>query len=1222
MIPGIPNANHDEMRKQLVRFNPLTLASAFGALQVMPENAMGNWRLGLLAGMLVGLPPEGDFEVLTRDELYALVNEGSVAEAAEIFEDPPDGPFTEELVFYGGSYLVSEGLGESDAYTIRRLAGACFRPGALPAALQTELRDCWVAALKLCDVALRGAGLQRNLEPVVKSGVEIPVLERLIGLQKQVTFDLERIGRMLPPRLITALEPLVADFDGKGFDDEQLAEGGPDRFPFLRSGEFIFLARPLALLSALRHHLSLRVAKECGAEHLAEIFGSAVDHDVLTSLRRMGMSAEQKGKREAGGGFSEIKAPFDEDKTLHVLVLADNFKGLNPAEPYSVWDGSASAEAIDRRFSEIETEAKGIGETALLLLVMQPAGRQVLLLAPGDRKQEVALIFLTAADLETIAVIEAEDPLALWKFATAVSSLGASTSMRMSSMLDVFGAYRDGGRSFGAAAEMTRVSFAPGFAGPERVQAALARDRHGVAAPGNALREVERRTTPEELDVHDRIYYALGFSGPRLSISLAGAPLGLWVSGPEGEIARSFDAVESVAFWLGELCEPLAGFFEELAVQLPALEVLLDFEAPEYWFEGADDPGTESFGSIQALDHERVEMRLGPSMRRFLPQPDNAAERELVNLLLEALSALAEKVEVDPPGAEERAAVREAVAPLGVKKHLILLPAELNPAIAEPQGAPRSVQEADRSEVRYRLGRKLGERFGYRDEAVPQEQRNEVLNAAVDVLFGEITAALDACRGEGLLELLMAMNERLIGTSEHRRVILPARLATYPQASLRLREESAEANLASICARFLVEYAAAAAPNGETPISRATYDSALAAAAELVDWADLSDAIHGGLSQIGLRVDSDGILWPGGEDRYGSGRSLFFDRHLAGERRKSEARWESRFRRGEVEGTSEWVQRVDPLFVEEAGVPLMVLAETLIAANHLARGRGEDVVVLAHSEAVAALAEAIEGGEPAAIDKAIDYLALAPRAEFLKPPDGVQPDVYPWRYARRWSYNRRPFVLRPQPDGEEEVLWGQRQVFAAFQILFGQIESGRFQHLATAKSLRRELGRMADEDGAEFEKEVAARISALGFPVARGVKRLGEEQLRRSPSENLGDIDILTADPQTKTIWAIECKSLSGSLSSSEVVLEMTEHFHDEGVTSVTKHGERVAWLAERQPAARERLGLPEEGEGWSVRGLIVTGRDMIAPFIDDLPFACVPLAELGEFLAHPPEEQ
>gem|GEM_PF-1628390 len=1221
LTPGFPNADHETVRQELARFNPLTLASAFSALQVLPDNAMGNWRLGFLAGMIAGFLPEGEFEKLTKSDLYRLVNEGSVAQAAVLVEDPPEGPFTEEIVFHGGSYLVGEGLGECDAYTVRRLAGACFSPGTLPAALQAELRDCWVAALTVCDAALRGAGLERNLEPEVRGGVEIPKLGLLIELQKEMTFGPERLGRMMPPRFIEALEPLVAEIGEAPFDDQQLMDGAADRWPFLRAGEWIVLARPMALLSALRHHLSLRIAEECGPERLAEHFGAAVDRDVLTSLRRMGMKPEQKAKREGSGDFSEIEAAFDEEKTLHALVLTDDFEGVNSAEPYTVWDGSASVEAIDRRLGEIESESEKTGETPLLLLVMQAAGRRALLLAPGDGEQEVPLMLLTAADLETIAVIEAEDPLALWKFASAVSRLSASTHMRTSSMLDVYGAYRDGGRSFGSAGETNLVGFMPGYAGPERIVAARARDRHGVAGPGNTLREVERRTTPAELDVRDRIYYELGFAGRRLSISVAGAPLGLWVSGPEGNVARSFDAIESVAYWLGELCEPLAGLFAGLSVQLLALEVLVDFEAPEFWFEGGEDPGSDSFGSFEVIDHERVTLRLGPALRRTLPQADNTAERELVALLLEALAALAEGVEVEAPSAEERAAVRERVAPLGIKKHLILMPGELNRALAEPQGSPRTVKEADRSEVRYRLGQSLVEKFGYRDTEVPQEERNEILNEAVEILFQEITATLEGCRGEGLLELLMAMNERLIATSEHRRAILPARLATYPQAALRLREESAEANLAAICARFLVEYATAAAPSGEAPISLATYDAALAAAAELVDWADLSDAIHGKLSRLGLRFDQDGILWPTGEDRYESGRSLFFDRHIATERRKSERRWASRFERQENGDQPEWLARLDPLFVPEAGVPLHILGETLVAANHVALTGGQDVVVLGRPQAVTALAQAIDR-EPEDIEKAVNYLALAPRKDFLRPPDGSGADVYPWRYARRWSYSRRPFVRRIDVDGEEELLWGQRQVFAAFNILYGQIESGRYQELATAPELKSVLGRLADQDGAEFETRVAEEVEQLGFAVARSVKRLDGEKLRRSSSEDLGDIDVLAADPARKTIWAIECKSLSGSLRSSEVVLEMTAHFDQTGTSSVTKHGERVAWLGERMPAALEQLeqlDLPDDADGWELRGLIVTERDVIAPFIDDLPFPCVSIHDLAQFLVDPP---
>lgn len=58
-----------------------------------------------------------------------------------------------------------------------------------------------------------------------------------------------------------------------------------------------------------------------------------------------------------------------------------------------------------------------------------------------------------------------------------------------------------------------------------------------------------------------------------------------------------------------------------------------------------------------------------------------------------------------------------------------------------------------------------------------------------------------------------------------------------------------------------------------------------------------------------------------------------------------------------------------------------------------------------------------------------------------------------------------------------------------------------------------------------------------------------------------------------------------------------------------------------KPPASRsalERLGLPADADGWEIRGLIVTGREALAPFIDDLPFACVPFEELAVFLADP----
>src|SRR4051794_6877402 len=123
--------------------------------------------------------------------------------------------------------------------------------------------------------------------------------------------------------------------------------------------------------------------------------------------------------------------------------------------------------------------------------------------------------------------------------------------------------------------------------------------------------------------------------------------------------------------------------------------------------------------------------------------------------------------------------------------------------------------------------------------------------------------------------------------------------------------------------------------------------------------------------------------------------------------------------------------------------------------------------------------------------------------------------------------------------------------------------------MASGMELRRELGRLAKEAGAAFEERVAAVVSAAGaLAIVRGVKRLAGELPERSSAESLGDIDVLVGDAGRRILWAVECKDLSGALTAAEIAREMTEHFRQVGTTPVTKHAERVAWLADRVPAA------------------------------------------------------
>jgi hypothetical protein len=133
--------------------------------------------------------------------------------------------------------------------------------------------------------------------------------------------------------------------------------------------------------------------------------------------------------------------------------------------------------------------------------------------------------------------------------------------------------------------------------------------------------------------------------------------------------------------------------------------------------------------------------------------------------------------------------------------------------------------------------------------------------------------------------------------------------------------------------------------------------------------------------------------------------------------------------------------------------------------------------------------------------------------------------------------------------------------------------------------------------------------------VAQRVSRLGDDPLQRAPGQSLGDLDVLAGNVSRPTLWALECKDLSGAMTAAELAREMSEHFRAIGSTSMTKDAERVAWLEARIRAALELLDLSGEAEDWSVRGLFVTGRPVHAPYIEDVAFPIVPINQLVEHL-------
>ncbi len=232
----------------------------------------------------------------------------------------------------------------------------------------------------------------------------------------------------------------------------------------------------------------------------------------------------------------------------------------------------------------------------------------------------------------------------------------------------------------------------------------------------------------------------------------------------------------------------------------------------------------------------------------------------------------------------------------------------------------------------------------------------------------------------------------------------------------------------------------------------------------------------------------------------------------------------------------------------------------------------------------------------------MEFLTVAPPFE--------TDDVFPWRFNRRLSYMRRPLLIRRDESGADSLVWGIRHTYEAGIYLFGMCWEGRLR--ASSTQLRQWMGHRRNRAGAEFNASVTEVIRLdRALTVRANVRRFGDRQIARDSGEPLGDVDVLVADPRSRTLVAIEAKNLTGAGLPHQIANELSETFQSRGrrPASVQIHAERVEWLRKNLPDVLEAIDLAShDASTWKVRGLVVVDREVLSAFLTECPFPVVPL--------------
>ena len=1203
-------------------FDRIDLLSAVAGLQLLPENAERIVRLEALA-YRVACGQSTRSRKVAPHSLRELCNSPALGTIAHA-EDPFDSVFCEEMSFYGGSYRVLPGINEHATFILKRILESLFLhrdsfPDREYVRMATRLIH---GTLALSERICAAAGIARNPQIVERfqEDIVVPNGAVLTRLKNAVRFSREGFGLfLLNLRLpLDCLQPLMATTqDLQPNVDLQIA-GLLSRKPIVTAATDVVVASPSELLAGLRNAL-IALAQDRGVtDELADRFGSATWQAVHEHLSYVNCDAIplrvpdwNDRPRVVHDGFFSI----DTDKIVYCLAVTDSLSGYDRQNPFGRWETPGLNDALSARIGavakHIYAEQPQINEV-FLILVTESLGRFV---AIGIGGPDLTTFMLPAADLCTLCLLEGGKDLVFWKFAVVRSAMRKQAYIAPTGVIDEYEFYRKSRYTFYASDEYrpNAIWFVPGGAGVLRREVFRQRDWHGVNSyAANQLVEVARLMSPDI-----PVYAPSERLGSELAFMVAGLPMPVWVTGPENPVSREqrrvyAEFIDAIAYWLWQFAAAISPVLQEICGKVSVLRVIVELKCAN---DDPDEPGgtREDSQPIVATqtDRERgvIVVRFEKAIEDALATADNSGERLFMREILLAIRRFTEHDVARALRDYVLGDTIDFVAPLGLKKKIFFLNAGNVPQL-DRRGLPhpRPVQEADKNLLLDPIGDHFRNDQHFAVGPIDPARVPAVINEIVLFCYQQFTEMVSSLSPEGLLEWIVLRHESNVSSAARAKLLIATQVACFGQSPEYLKEISdglAEESEAAVAGRFLIEYVAARPPKGLRPMSLSVYDELLARAAIITTYGMLSDIVHFEIARVDVDMLGAGRLGfrP---DQYRAAMQDYRMRFAAAQARQAADRFRRHWQQL-APPNDEWRQEVETATQAEFGFPLSKLVELLSFAIEMGL-QNPPMVRMRYEDAVAAFAKQ-DGWDQQQVEAALRMFLYRPRNNFLRPGDGYRAeDVYPWRYGRRLSYLRRPFLVEEQ-DGTW-LVWGHRHMKEAHLYLLQTCFGGRMQ--ATSDAMKALVSRHANREGEAFNDEVADRLAEK--PVLVVHRRLRKIGRGKSSIQPPGDIDVLVIDEERGRIYVLECKNLAFARTPFELAAELraltesTPHHR----SMIEKHKHRVDWLRGNLNAVLAWAKLDSTRQ-WEVHSAVVVDEHAMSPKLQDVREPVFALDDLQE---------
>ncbi|MDO8963390.1 MAG: hypothetical protein Q7W30_02740, partial [Coriobacteriia bacterium] len=958
--------------------------------------------------------------------------------------------------------------------------------------------------------------------------------------------------------------------------------------PLVKLGTKLVVAAPCALCTAATHAAVAAIDEAGGRAALRKLFEDTVLMELGEVTDRLGLERVAVLADPPAG--TQITLTSADENSAVVFVCVSDTDAVCEDGSWNLASQLGEALRVVRERVLPMRERGKVTDLAVLVLI-QRLNRNARARIPAidDARADLDQ-WLTLEELGVVADTFPREWNRFRYFLEDLREFEGRSEVMVWSVLDILGLWREKGDSLYLGddypRDRTAIVLSTESSGSLRRHVGGIVDRHSVAGyRDDTVFEVVRfyRTFDIPLYVPRLLEYpAIVFESNDDDVQ--------WVVVPEPTYELPIPVepqfLEAIAFWLWRLRIPWRG---TLVIEVRLGDV--DNWKRLLGGEPVEASGDGDLVTTKWLESDRLEITVLPAFAQASTSSDDA-ELELMMRILAAL-----KDAVSAAGAEDIHAARARLDSWRQDNRCRMLNTSDGQIELDPRGleTPVSIEPSLEARILDELGSHVAGSGALDMPLDSQEQIRHLLFSMVDHLYERLSAEV-AKFDERLIEALVVESESQLRETRLSEQRLAHSYACFSDVADIIKKNASEVPRrasAAIATRFLIEYVAAVPSAGGRRASRADLEGLLALASVLTDYAHEAELANVGLGPTSARMLPSGRVGLSRQWDVMDAQRVYLEDIL---RIQVEVADDPASPSGPSQAEVDTALRAEFGLGSETLIDVFSVLSDLASPGLVAFGRMSQGAIV--GELTARLHV-----DASTVATLIDRLCLSERDDFQIPPPGhTTADLWPWRFGRTYSYISRPLVRRSTSEGSE-ILWGPRHVFNSGTQLLIQVVTGRFK--GESEQMRRLQGRVNHLKGEEFNDRVAFLIGGLeGFVVH---PRFDGTRNHRMPQE-LGDIDVLAADPSRHKLWAIECKSFP----MTRVPAELKNDLEELRVAEQKQHA-RVLWLRDNLPALRAELGLGDDD--LEVEPLIVMSALQLSAYVTSPSLSVVHVDDVRTFL-------